>query len=393
MSTARRLHVLHVLDSLEPSGAEISTTAQLPALRGLGVVTTVCHFSTSPGLSPGLRATGFDVVQPATALSRSRRVGFIRRIIRNIDPDVVHTTLFEADIAGRVASLLGRTTAVSSLVNVHYGPEQRDRLDLPRWKISATRSMDAATARIPSRFQAISRTVADTMGARLGIPDDRIEVIPRGRDLSALGRRTHRRWAAARALLGVPDNTHLVVCVARHERQKGLDVLVRAAAQVVARVDRVQFVVAGRSGGDTQAIIDEIEAARLVEHFRLLGRRDDVSEILCAADTFVLPSRWEGLGSVLIEAMALEAPIVVSDLAPVRELLPDDSCAIHVPVDDSEALASGLLDSIADRRQAMARARASRRIAERFDIAEVAGQLADFYDRALASPRPWARSR
>ena len=109
-----------------------------------------------------------------------------------------------------------------------------------------------------------------------------------------------------------------------------------------------------------------------------------MAELLCAADVFVVPSRWEGFGSVLLEAMALEAPIVASDLPAVREVVGDDA-ALLVPPDRPDALAAAVAAVLADPAGAARRAaRARERFLATFTIDRVADGMAGFYGRALA---------
>lgn len=383
----RQLHTLHVIDSLQPAGAEISTVAQLPALETHGVRTTICHLSPEEGLGERARAQGFDVIHPGSRLGRRSAVSFVRDAIRSTRPDLVHTTLFEADLAGRLAARLHGIRAVSSIVNDHYGPTQRDALDVGPIRLLAAQTADIVTARTVVRFQALSAAIASVMVRRLRLPADRVEVIPRGRDLAALGRRTETRRAAARRDLGVGRGEHLVLAVGRHERQKGLDVLVEAAARVRQQRPDTRFVVAGREGNETPALTQAIADFSLAPAFTLLGHRTDVTELMCAADTVAVPSRWEGFGGVILEAMALEAPIVATDIPPARELLPDASVALHVPPDSADGLSTAILQSIARPDRARERAASARQRAEHYDLDQVCAELADFYHRALAGSR------
>jgi glycosyltransferase involved in cell wall biosynthesis len=111
-----------------------------------------------------------------------------------------------------------------------------------------------------------------------------------------------------------------------------------------------------------------------------------VEDLLCAADVFVLPSRWEGLGSVLIEAMALRAPIVATDLGPVRETVGDRTARI-VPVEAPAELASAIVATLGD---AAARAEMADQGYARFEghytIDRVAEGMMAFYRRALRAP-------
>ena len=108
-------------------------------------------------------------------------------------------------------------------------------------------------------------------------------------------------------------------------------------------------------------------------------------ELLCAADVFALPSRWEGLPGGVLEAMALEVPIVATDIAPVREVVGLTGCARLVPPDDAEALAAALASVLRDPRAAAAEAcvAAGRdRFLEHFTTERVAAEMLRFYLRA-----------
>ncbi|HEV2870858.1 MAG TPA: glycosyltransferase, partial [Actinomycetota bacterium] len=115
-----------------------------------------------------------------------------------------------------------------------------------------------------------------------------------------------------------------------------------------------------------------------------LGPRDDVADLLAAADTVVIPSRWEGLSNVLIEAMALEAPVVASDLPTLHDAVADLDTARLVPPADPARLAAAILADLEDPASARLRAgRARERFLQHFTVDRVADQMLGFYDRAL----------
>jgi glycosyltransferase involved in cell wall biosynthesis len=136
----------------------------------------------------------------------------------------------------------------------------------------------------------------------------------------------------------------------------------------------------------TSELHDLVRRLGLAGSVTFLGQRQDVPELLCGADVFVFPSRWEGLGSVLLEAMALEIPVVAADIPPVREVLGNDGeLAALVPPGNVEELATSVVDALSDRKEARERtARARRRFLDRFTIDQVADQMVAFYRRSLA---------
>lgn len=386
-ATKGDLHVLCIIDSLAYGGAERSLAALTPYLTAHGVRLDVAYLNEKPGLHEELRAGGATLFR---IVGSGGRLGWVARgaqLVRTRRPDLVHTTLFDADVTGRLAALIGRVPVVSSLVNVAYGPEMFDDPNLRRWRLRSAQLLDRLTARGVVRFHAITAYLADLMAPRLGINPARIDVVPRGRDAAALGLRTSARAERARQDVGAGDGP-LVVAAARQEPQKGLDFLVRAWPAVVEAVPGAQLIVAGREGRHTATLRALCAESGVTDAIRFLGAWPRVPDLLSAADVFVLPSRWEGLGSVLLEAMALDAPIVASDLPPVRETVGDESRAWLVRPEEPVPLANAIIEALLDRPTAVGKANAAHaRFAERFTIDRVGHSTLAFYERALSSAR------
>jgi glycosyltransferase involved in cell wall biosynthesis len=380
------VRVVYVIDSLTPGGAERSLAALAPRLAERDVELHVAYLHRRAGLERELLDAG---AQLHSLAGRGGRLGWLwraRELVAMERPDLVHTTLFEADIAGRTAAWLSRLTAVSSLVNLAYGPEQVQYGGLSAWKLKGAQLADAMTARSVTRFHAVSHHVAQQMGRRLGIPADRIDVVPRGRDPRQLGERTAERRRAARVALDLDPGAPLVLATARQEAQKGLDTLLEAFDLVLRRLPGARLALAGRDGGQTPQLHAAVERLGLGHAVRFLGVREDVGDLLCAADVFVLPSRWEGLPGAVLEAMALEAPIVASDLPMVRETVTDGVTARLVPGGRAAALGAAVLEVLDDAAGATERAtRARADFLDRFTIERAADGMVAFYRRAMST--------
>ncbi len=132
-------------------------------------------------------------------------------------------------------------------------------------------------------------------------------------------------------------------------------------------------------------------AARGVDGVRFAGHRDDVPAWLAAADVVTLPSRWEGLSLVMLQAMARSRSVVSSDVAGARDALADGAGGI-VPVENPAALADALVARLLDPTLAAAEGEAGRRAAvERHDVRVRADRVAALYAkvverRAAAAP-------
>jgi glycosyltransferase involved in cell wall biosynthesis len=378
------MRVLYVIDSLAAGGAERSLAALAPRYGERGVELEVAYLHDRPGIQDDLRDAGARLHSLAGPGGRPGWAVRARALIKRRRPDLVHTTLFEADVAGRTAGWLTGRPVVSSLVTVAYGPNQARQAGVRGWKLEGARRLDSTTARMVSRFHSVAGHVARTMGPRLRIPADRIDVIPRGRDPERLGRRTPDRRASVRASLGFGPAEPMVLAASRQEPQKGLDVLLEAFPRVLAEVPEARLLVAGREGNATEALRALVDRRGLAPSVRFLGGREDVADLMAACDVFVLPTRWEGLPGVILEAMALEAPIVASDLEAVREAVGDEGRAVLVPVDDPARLADAVVETLRRPAEAAARAGAARaRFEDQFTIDRVADRMVGFYDRAL----------
>jgi glycosyltransferase involved in cell wall biosynthesis len=378
------LSVVYLIDSLVPGGAEISLFSMLPHLSSKNVKLEVACLHDRPGIKADLERAGTTVVSLSGG---GGRAGWLRRALaylRGRRPDLVHTTLFEADLIGRLAAGLARIPVVSSLVNVAYGPEHTKQSGLRLQRVLGARLADAATSRLVVRFHAISRHVAEVMSRRLWIPLERVDVVPRGRDPELLGTRTNSRRARARDVLGIGGDKPMVLAAARHERQKGLDILIESFPQVLRHLPDAQLLIAGREGNQTAALHSSVHRLGMDDVVCFMGARSDLPDLLCAADAFVLSSRWEGLGGVLLEAMALEAPIVATNLPAVAEVVADGVHARLVPPGSPEALAYSILEVLTDPADAAERARRARsRFIESFTVSKVTDQMVTFYERAL----------
>lgn len=382
---SRPLRVLQLIDSLARAGAEQSLASLAPHLVDEGIDVHLAYLVEREELRADLERAGIPVHSLAEG-GEGRRRWRARTcdLIRELRPAIVHTTLFEADLAGRRAAAQMRVPCVSSFVNTAYGRTESSRDGLGRLRVRAAQAADLVTARRVTRFHAVTQHVARVMGRRLLVPASKIEVVTRGRDPKLLGRRSGERRAGTRQRLGVSEDTPMVLSIGRQEPQKGFDVLFRALPSVLSRYPRVRVLVAGREGRATESLGELVRASGLAESVTMLGMRDDVPDLLAAADVLAFPSLWEGAAGTLQEAMALECPIVTSRLPTILETV-DDSIAELVAPGDADDLARGLLAALTDRRAAADRARAGRdRFEQEFTIQVSARRMAQLYARVGA---------
>ncbi len=380
------MKILYLISSLGRGGAEHGLLTLARSLVERGDTVDVAYIRERPvSLEGEFTEFGVEAVLLAGPFGRAGLVQRAVRLIRQRQPDIVHTMMSEANLIGRVAGLLTGTPVVSSLINETYGRDQQAAPGRPLWQLHLAQGADVVTARRVVRFHAVTRWVADIMAPRLRIPRERIDVVARGRDPDSLGRKSPERRERIRQSLQLPPGAEVLLSVARQDHQKGLDVLLNAMPAVLAERPEAHFLLAGRPGDATELLEAMVTELRLEGRVRFLGVRDDVPDLLCGSDVFVLPSRWEGIAGVLLEAMALEVPIVASDLPPLREVVPDDGFGRLIPPGHADRLAGAVVATLTDHAGSTERAkRAHERFLERFTMERVTDEMVEFYRRALA---------
>lgn len=376
------MHVLHVIDSMHGGGAESSILEVTPGLKRRGITTSIVTLLADDGdLEGRLGKVGIAPIR-----LRSKRPAAIgasielRALIRSLSPDLVHTSLMYSNLLGRVSGRLAHVPVVTTLANLDYGPEHRAHSPVGPWAVRAAHTAELLTAPLVTRFHAISHEVANVMGRRLRIPSSRIQVVYRGRDTGRLGIATPERRCDVRKSLGLDHDTPVVLSVGRVDQQKGVDTTIKAFKHLAGRLPDAVLLVAGRPGNATEQVGKELLGSRNV---RMLGHREDVPDLMCAADVLSFPSRWEGLGGTIVEALALRLPLVASNIPPVAEVVGDAGWPLVQP-DDPQALADALLSVLTgSASNDTRRAKAAKRFGEYFTAEAACEGMADFYEKAL----------
>lgn len=343
------MKLLFVINSFGAGGAERSLVELLPRFRDGGIEPiVVCLDHTEVGFESEVRDAGFDV-RFLEGKSRLRKVWALRKIMRQERPALVYTSLFDADIAGRLAAVGIDVPIMSLLANTAYDPARLEDPGVDATKLKVVQTIDGFTARrLTDHFHAVSQAVKDSTVETLGVDPSKITVVYRGRDEARLGAPSPERRRTVREALGIEEETEVIITVGRQEYQKGHIHLVRAIASVVKERPKAQLLLVGRDGHASGRIGDLIAELGVGDAVTRLGHRSDVPDLLTAADLFVFPSVYEGLGGALIEALALGLPAVVSDLPALREVVREGENALIVPPADPGALAEAIVELLAD---------------------------------------------
>lgn len=388
LKQAERLRVVFVIDGMWVGGSERSLAEMLPLLMDAGIAPTVVCFRRYPeeGVEDLVVRQGIELhfVEQAHLW---RRVLALRELIRRQAPHLVHTSLFNANVAGSLAAWKLNVPVLNSLVSMPYEPIRYHDPRINAGKLRIVQSFDGWLARHRvTHFHAVSHAMKRAAVAALGVSGERITVIHRGRDPLRLGEPGPERRLRMRRTLGLRDDDRVLVNIGREEYPKGHRYLVEAMQRLAPAYPRLTLLIAGRTGAVTPELRRLCSELGVEDRIRFLGHRTDVPDLLAAADVFVFPSLSEALPGAVIEAMALGLPIVASDLDSVRELVEEGGNAWLVEPACSAQLADAIRAVLGNPEQARAYGVRSRQLfLERFTLEQSAGQMVGLF-RKVARP-------
>lgn len=339
------MRIILLMNSLFTGGAEFSTLSFYGWLiqKGYTVKLVVLKVAT-PSYDP--KQFGFNEVNVLKSTATWKRLAEFNKIVDSFKPAIVHSVLFDANMLGRLTKLrYGGFKHLESLVNEMYAENRYADPQVTPIKLNGYRLLDWLTQmRGVDHYHANGESVSKHYQQKLGISNTRITVIPRGRAANPwVGNADSRARMRAQWNSG---NRVVFINVARHEYQKGQDIILESLKMVDASLcNKIQVVFVGREGKLTDSIRQAIRQNRLDDFVLILGHRTDVNELLAAADVFIFPSRFEGLPGALIEAEAAALPIICSDIANNREVANDEN-ALFFSVNDSNALAHHIVEML-----------------------------------------------
>jgi glycosyltransferase involved in cell wall biosynthesis len=356
---SHRIQVALVITELEVGGAERCLAQVAAGLDRARFAPVVYSLAARPSESRGALVRQLDEAAVPVRFIGVRAAWQIRAAVRTLRsllaeqrPQIVQTFLFHANVVGSLA-LRG-----SSAPRLIHGIRVAD----PSWWRQAVERRSTMRA---NKVVCVSRSVADYCAARLRVPSDKLVVIPNGiaaeayRDLPPADLRQ----------FGVPPGRHAIVFVGRLHPQKGLDWLFSLAPRLFEQLPDHDLLLVG-DGPERGQLEANVRARGLQPRVHWAGWSPLVPQILAASELLVLPSRWEGMPNVLLEAMAAGLPIVSTRAQGVEELLgplADEQC---VDFGDTEAFLDRMRRLAENRQAAVETGRRNReRVAQYFSRA------------------------
>jgi glycosyltransferase involved in cell wall biosynthesis len=377
----RQVKILHIIIGLGAGGAENMLRRLLESYRGDSEFQHAVVSLTDAGdLGEALVASGTEVHlmgmrgflnAPTTAIR-------LARLIRRMEPDIVQTWMYHADLIGGLAA---RAAGKRRLIWGIRGT------DTSKGTAQHTYILRRFCALLSSYIPAVivcAAEAARNSHAAIGYDRSKMIVVPNGfESITHLTKAESR--STFRARFGWSDEIIVLGWVGRYNFDKDLENFIEAAGLLAKAFESTRFLLIGKEVDEANDKVRSLIAATgFPERFTLLGFRSDVPDCLDAMDVFCLSSRSEGFPNVVGEAMSIGTPCVATDVGDARALLADTG--VIVPKENAFALYEGMVKIVempGDARKAMGR-RAQERVTSEFSMPRVRERFKAIY-RALDS--------
>lgn len=371
------IKIIHLIPTLALGGAERLVVDLCVSLSRSEFESVVVTTVAGGPLEEELKTAGVRVVHLDSLIKKPsktkwilwyQRVQALVLFFRKEQPLILHTHLTSADILGWYAA---RKSEIKHIVST----EHNINIDEKKWQTFLKKLL----ATMPLRVVCLSGAIKNFAARTYHFPNKKLYVIYDGVDIKKF-----TPVLRLPVVSGVsPDNianrcTPQITCVARLESQKGHETLLRALALLD---DLAWELVLVGEGSLKTYLMDLARILNIRERVNYLGARQDIPVILHDTDIFVLPSLWEGLGIVVLEAGASGVPVIASNVGGIPEMVVDKETGLLVPPGDVEALSHALRELLQDPERAREMGTAARaRVEQHFALPQTIEKYRNVYE-------------
>lgn len=376
--------ILFMIGSLELGGAESQMTLLITGLHRRGHKCTVMALDARGPLRDRLMTLGIRVHDGGYDPMASRRRKMLQIASAAIQlwwlalwmrPNILHAYL---PLTNFVGAVVGRLALVPTVITSRraLGKHQEQH---PRWK-----PVDRLANRLSSAITVNSHAVGQDTIARDGVAPEKLVLIPNGVEFSRLDWDPKLRLRL-RQELKLASDTPAILVVGNLIPYKGHADLIEAIARMVPRDRPAHFLFVGQDRGIGSELSEQAARLGAAARISFLGRREDATCLMAAADGFVMPSHQEGFSNALLEAMAAGLPIVATDVGGNAEALDGGRFGTLVPPHDPISLAKAIDTMLDQPGPAAARGQeAAQQVRAAYDVDRMVGAHEALYRRGRA---------
>lgn len=330
--------ILFIHQNLIVGGAEELRLTLLKHINRDKFDITVCNIENNGVIGEEIEKLGFSVI------NLNRRCVFwdiriildLYKLIKKKHYDIVQTSLFYANLHGRIAAYLAKTPVIISEEHSIYEWKARHPIFILADKI---------LSKITNRIIACSNSVKEFTIKQEKIPADKFITIHNCIDINKFSIAATKEQL--REHYGFSKDEKIVIIVGSLREQKGHKYLLEAFARVKEAIPESKLLIIG-SGPEEYRLRNLSKKFNITNSVVFMGIRRDIPQLLKMSDLFVLPSLREGFGIVLLEAMVSGLAIVATAVDGILEVVVEGETGILVPPSDAKALADSIVTILSD---------------------------------------------
>jgi glycosyltransferase involved in cell wall biosynthesis len=350
---SHKIRILHLVQSLGMGGAEVLLIQYIKSLGMRDYEHFVYCFGNDGPVREKIEALGVPVHMGKKRALIEQPIKFVVSIlsliidllafIRNKRIQLIQSHLSHAN---KLAVLLGKLEGVPVFPTIHNTMEFVDRRSKWDFRVYINKAVDWFIFPMADQILAVSKEVKKVVHQRFRVKNSKIMVLKNG---IVFDNSFYDPIDLEKEFI-IFGNTLKIIAIGRLTYQKALEVLVRAAAELVNQGLHDFFVMIVGEGEERIGLENLIRDLEVEDNVKLLGIRHDVIGLMKASDILVMPSRFEGLSIAMIEAMACGLPIIASDVPGLETYIVHGKNGLLFPVENHKILAELILQLTNDKK-------------------------------------------
>jgi glycosyltransferase involved in cell wall biosynthesis len=327
------MKILYVITGLAQGGAERVVCDLADKMYEKGNEVKIAYLTGEILTSPTHKEIELTKVNLNNIASLPKAYLVLSRLIKNYHPDVVHSHMVHANLFTRLIRLV---VPINKLISTAHSSNEGGQLRMRLYR---------ATHNLADLTTNVSNTAVTAFEEKKAVPKSSMKTVYNGVDFNKFSYSSMARQEIAEEF-SLNHKCKVILAVGRFSQPKNYPNLLNAIKLLKDSLNSPFILLVAGDGELRSEIEAQIDKLGLINKVILLGRRNDINKLMSACDVFVLSSDYEGLPTVLIEAMACQAHVVSTDVSGVREIV--SKFGKIVPVKQPAVLANALKEVLFD---------------------------------------------
>ncbi|MGA1840034.1 MAG: glycosyltransferase [bacterium] len=337
----QNLKIFYLLTDSDFGGTEASVRRLATGMRQRGFKIEICSIKRPGYMAKDMMSQGFKVASLDLPSGITWNYPFLfltgiirlKKLLKEVKPDIIHSFLFQSNLMTAMSRSFidGEKAPIGFISSVRCTEANKScwRIILDRWALGRS-----------DLILTVSEAVRNKYLERENIQRNRIRVLYHGVDQRFM--EEQKKVSEFRSKLGVGKEDEVIGTVARLHKDKDIEILIKAFALALKSRPQIKLLIIG-DGPEKKNLKEMTVTLGIMDRIIFTGFQSDVLPLIGLLDIFCLTSKEEGFPQSLIEAMALEKPVVVSRVGGVMELIEDGISGILIPPGNPETFRDSIL--------------------------------------------------